>query len=159
MQKAVLMAFSRRLDRLLSSRHSRSWRYCLLGCDTVYSGKYLPMVWRTWCLHILPWRWSQQVPPEYWSVSTRLHGVKSQSLFWEPQTSHPVRIWILAVVAFDIDCDNMVTRDYKAGLVNFFPLQSVYPLFFASLYVSFGTTGCWLDSEICMSVVTHITDH
>lgn len=72
---------------------------------------------------------------------------------------HPVRIKILAFAACDIDCDNMVTGDYKAGLVNFFPLQSVYPFFFASLYVCFGTTGCWLDSEIYMSVMEHITDH
>jgi hypothetical protein len=54
--------------------------YSPVECDIMYFGRWVlyQHFWETCCLHLLPWRWNQQVPPKHWYLTANLCEVMSQ---------------------------------------------------------------------------------
>jgi len=48
------------------------------SCSVVETYRWF---WKISYVHLLHWRWSQQVPAQSWQISTRLHGVTSYKVF------------------------------------------------------------------------------
>jgi hypothetical protein len=52
------------------------WSGGLLGCDTMWSCRWLPVFWRNVSL---PWRWTWYIPPKHWWPPARSHSVTTQN--------------------------------------------------------------------------------